>query len=185
MLMKNHCDHDNCCVAIYDYEQGEFVVKSGTFDNIGYDASMNIIDQDTPCANYLKQHNCFLAYFTITSMYDGIVSEQLLYTSLINGQQYWYDFEPPKEIYYALVNTDGTIRGNKLFKGENLTKIEQIIDLRQYDSLEHFKSQRKAELIEIKKQNKKAYLDRVGRGHFEHPSPYLDEEVIKVMTLSK
>jgi len=185
MLMKNNHHYDNCCLAIYDYEHGEFIVKNGTFDNIGYDASMNIIDQCNSSTDYLKYHNCFLAYFTLTSTGEQSVQEQLLYTSLIDGRQHWYDFEPPKETYYALINLDGTIRGNKIFKGNNLAKIEQVIDLRQYGSLEEFKTQRRKELTEIGKQNKKAYFDKVGTGHFENPSPYMDEEVIKVMTLSK
>ena len=182
MLMEDN--YANRCVAIYDYEHGQFIVKNGMFDNIGYDATMNIIDQHTPCIDYLKQHNCFLAYFNLMS--DGrTLSEQLEFTSLINGFSYFYDFEPPKETYYAFVNLDGTIRGNSLFKGEHLSKIEQVIDLGQYGSLEEFKTQRRNKLNEIGKQSKQAYYDRVGTGHWENPSPYLDEEVIKVMSLSK
>lgn len=180
MLMEDYSV--NHCVAIYDYEQGKFVVQKGVFDNIGYDASMGIIDQYTPCTDYLKRYNCFLAYFTLDG---GSVKDELEYTSLINGQQYWYSFEPPKETYYALINLDGTIRGNKIFKGNNLTKIEQVIDLGKYGSLEEFRTQRRGELNKIAKQNKQAYYDRVGTGYFENPSPYLDEEVIKVMSLSK
>jgi len=182
MLMEDY--KDNCCAAIYDYELGKFIVKKGTFDNIGYDASLKIIDQYNHSTDYLKQHNCFLAYFILMS--DGrFLNEQLEYTSSITGNTYFYDFEPPKETYYAFINLDGTIRGNSLFKGERLDKIEQVINLSQYGSLEEFKTQRRTELNEISEQNKKAYYDKVGTGHWENPSPYLDEEVIKVMSLSK
>ena len=58
--------------------------------------------------------------------------------SLINGQRYWYSFEPPKETYYVLINKDGSIRGNRLFKGENFAKIVEVIDLIMHDSLEEF-----------------------------------------------
>ena len=91
----------------------------------------------------------------------------------------------PDDMYNPDVNLDGTIRGNSLFKGEHLGKIEKIIDLSQYGSLEEFKTQRRTELNEISEQNKKAYYDKVGTGHWKNPSPYMDEEVIKVMSLSK
>jgi len=181
MLMKNNCDGNNYCVAVYDYEHGKFVVKDGIFDNIGYDAAMNIIEQDMPYTDYLKQHNCFLAYFSLMSDLD----EYIQYRSPINGEYYFYEFGTPKETYYAFVNVDGTIRGNRLFKGDSLIKIEKTIDLRQYGSLEEFKTQRRMELNEISEQNKKAYYDKIGTGDFGYSSPYLDEEVIKVMSLSK
>jgi len=182
MLLEDH--RFNCCTAVYDYANGKFIAKKGDFDNIGYDASMSIIDQHTPRINYLQQHNCFLAYFTLMS--DGkFLNERIEYISSINRNTYFYDLEPPEETYYAFVNLDGTLRGNSLFRGETITKIEQVIDLRQYGTLEEFKIQRKKELNEIAKQNKKAYFDKVGTGHWENPSPYLDQEVIKVMSLLK
>ena len=184
LIMKDNYDYENHCIAIYDYQQEKFIVETDTFDNIGYDSSMSIIDQCTPRIDYLKQHNCFFAYFTLVSN-NKLGDDGVQYKCSINGSYYWYDFGLPTETYFAFVNLDGTIRGNSLFNGDDITKIEQIINLGPYGSLEAFKIQRRNELNEIIRQNKKAYYDKVGTGDFENPSPYMDQEVIKVMTLSK
>ena len=184
MIMNNyHHSYENTCIAVYDYENCKFVIEKGKFDNIGYDASMSVIDKYQ--SNYLEKYNCFLGYFTLTCKTDCGVLEQIHYTSLINDQQHWHSFEPPKETYYALINKDGSIRGNRLFKGENLTKIEEVIDLRNYKSLEDFKKQRIEVLTQIKNKNKQDYYERLKRINNVTDSPYLDEEVIKVLTLVK
>ena len=174
---------ENICTAVYDYENFRFIVKQGQFDNIGYDSSMSVIDKNQP--NYLEKYNCFLGYFTLSCKTDCGTIEEIQYTSLINDQHYWHSFEPPNETYYALINKDGNIRGNILFKGNSFTEITEAIHLRNYKSLEDFKNQRIEELTQIKNKNKQKYYERLKRINNVTTSPYLDEEVVKIISLEK
>lgn len=183
MLMKNrYPNYDNICIALYDYQNCRFIVPEGKFDNIGYDESMPGIDKYHP--NYLEKYNCFLAYFTLSSEASS-GEEQIFYTSSINGRKYYHSFSPTQETYYALINKDGSIRANKIFKGADFTKIEEVVDLKEYGSLEAFKKHRIEVLTKIKEENKRAYYERLQRINNVTNSPYLDEEVVKVLTLEK
>ena len=181
MLMNNfNHSYENICTAVYDYQNFRIIIPKGKFDNIGYDAAMSIIEKYTPDINYLEKYNCFLGTFTLSCGQSEVVT----YISPLNNREYHYSFEPKKETYYAFINTDGSIRNNTLFKGENLTRIEEVIDLRQYGSLEEFKKQRMMALIEMKEKNKKEYLNKLNQSYEDH-LPYRDSEVIKVLRLEK
>ena len=87
--------------------------------------------------------------------------------------------------YYAILNTDGTIRGNKLFKGSSFSKISQIIDLDQYESLDAFKQERKQLCNDKKQKQKQEYQQMIETRNDGSISPYLDSEVAKVLGLKK
>ena len=78
---------------------------------------------------------------------------------------------------------DGSIRGNKLFRGKNFSKIEEIIDLNEYESLENFKELRKAKCNEIKQLQKQEYYRMIKERNNGSISPYLDEEVARIISL--
>lgn len=80
-------------------------------------------------------------------------TDYIRYTHPITKEKMYKSFALT-ETYYALVNTDGTIRGNKLFKGANFSEITEIIDLKAYSSLREFKEIRIKELYQIRGNNK-------------------------------
>lgn len=117
--------------AIYDYKKGIFVVPQRTWEIVDSGRNNNI----------LKKYGGFLASFSISSDYED--DDVYAYENPITDERIVESFVVRDGNYYALLNLDGTIRGNKLFKGNNFSKIESIIDLDKYESLAQFKEERK------------------------------------------
>lgn len=117
--------------AIYNYKEGKFIVLQNTWKLIESDQN-DII---------LKKYNGFLASFKIKSDYeeDDIFS----YNNTITGEKIVECFGISDGNYFAILNIDGTIRWNKLFKGESFSAITEIINLNEYESLDEFKKERK------------------------------------------
>jgi len=164
--------------SIYDYKNAKFIVEKGIFDSVG-------VDNDVARAmnnhkNYLEEYNCFLGRFTLKSDNDTIV-----YVNPVTNDNLVYSFAPKEETYFALINTNGTIRGKKLFKGNNFSQIETIIDLNDYKSIKDFKEKRTKELNEIKRQIKELYFMKLQNTNQKTISPYLDDEVAKIISLKK
>lgn len=168
--MQNSCGNFN---ALYDYKNAKFVVprdvwkivKSGKYNSI------------------LKKYNGFLALFEISSDYeDGDVYS---YINPMTNEEIVESFGVNDGTYYAILNLDGTIRGNKSFKGHSFSKISQIIDLEQYESLDAFKQERKQLCNAQKEKQKQEYQEMIEARNEESFSPYLDNEDAKVLGLKK
>ena len=71
------------------------------------------------------------------------------------------------------MNIDGIIRQNKLFKGEDLTSIEETITLPENTSLKDFKTNRLQVLIQKNKEEAEEYNQKA--------ASYRDKDVIKVL----
>lgn len=109
--------------GLYDYKKGCFVVPL----NIWY----YLTDY------YLKKYDGYLANFKLSSTKSELSSYNLYTkTDNLNNKNLL------EEQYFALVNRDGTIRGNKIFKGNSLSKVTEIIDLSNYENIDAFKSER-------------------------------------------
>lgn len=166
--VQNSCGNFN---ALYDYKNGKFVVPRGDWSVVesGRDNSI------------LKKYNGFLASFSISSDYEE--GDVFSYTNPITNKKIIESFTVNDSNYYAILNTDGTIRGNKLFKGSSFSRISQIIDLDEYESLEAFKQERKQLCNAQKQKQKQEYQHLIESRADGSISPYLDSEVAKVLEL--
>lgn len=157
--------------ALYDYENAKFVVPKNTWGLLDF-GHKNI---------NLKDYNGILASFSISSTYesDDIIS----YVNPVTHEKLNAQFSISDGDYYAILNLDGTIRGNKLFKGKSFSKIEEIINLNEYESLEEFKKLRKKWCNEMKQKNKNAYQEMIKKRNDGSISPYLDSEVMRILKM--
>ena len=166
--VQNNCGYFN---AIYDYKKGIFVVPQNTWESVDSGRSNNI----------LKKYGGFLASFSISSDYED--GDVYAYENPITGERIVESFDVKDGDYYAILELDGTIRGNKLFKGSSFSKITKIIDLDEYNSLDEFKQERKQLCNETKKKQKQEYYQMLETRNDGSISPYLDSEVAKVLNL--
>jgi len=167
---QNGCGQFN---ALYDYKSGEFVVPRDVWDVVesGYNNEL------------LKKYNGFLATFRVTSDYEE--GDVYSYINPITNDKIVESFGKSDGNYYAIINTDGTIRQNKLFKGSSFSKISQIIDLDEYESLESFKEERKQICNVNKQKQKEEYKKMIEARNDGSISPYLDSEVAQILGLKK
>lgn len=168
-VQKNHRYFD----ALYDYKNGGFLVSKGIWDSINSGVNNKI----------LTKYNGFHATFSISSDFEG--GDIFSYINAITNERIIKKFDVQDGTYHALLNIDGTIRGNKLFKGSALSRIEEIIDLDQYESLEAFKQERKQICNAEKQRQKQEYQKMIASRNDGNISPYLDSEVAKILSLKK
>lgn len=168
--VQNSCGAFN---ALYDYKNGKFVVPRGVWGVVESGRNNSI----------LKKYNGFLASFGISSDYEE--GDVYSYINPMTNEKIVESFGVKDGTYYAILNTDGTIRGNKLFKGSSFSKISQIIDLDQYESLDAFKQERKQLCNDKKQKQKQEYQQMIETRNDGSISPYLDGEVAKVLGLKK
>lgn len=173
----------NSCGSIYNYQTGEFIVKKKEFNVIGTTNWVSGTGYSLPSVNYLEKYGCFLAYFMLeTKKEEGDI---ISYTNPVTLEKMNFDFNKWSGLYFALLNTDGTIKDNKLFYGRDFSRIDFPIDLNEYGSLAHFKELKLQELEEQKKARKEAYYEKLRIEGKDFISPYQDEEVVKVLKHSK
>lgn len=168
--VQNGCGSFN---ALYDYKNGKFTVPAGVWREITTGRNNEI----------LNKYNGFLASFEISADYEE--GDVFSYTNPITNEKMVASFGASDGNYYAILNIDGTIRGNKLFKGNSFSKISQIIDLDQYESLYAFKQERKQLCNTQKQKQKQEYQQMIETRNDGSISPYLDSEVAKVLVLKK
>ena len=159
--------------AVYNYKEGKFIIPQNTWSEVG-----------TRYHNlHLERYKGFLASFEIKS--DHEEDDEFSYTCPITDCTVEESFEVTDGNYYAIIDIDGTIRGNKLFKGDSFSKITQIIDLDKYESLDAFKNERKQLCTDEKQRRKQEYHQLLESRNDGNISPYLDSEVEKVLNLKK
>lgn len=159
--------------GLYNYKEAKFVVSQNIWADI-YSGRHN---------NYLKKYGGFLASFSISSDYEE--GDTYSYNNIITGERIVESFIVKDDNYYAILNIDGTIKSNKLFKGTCFSKIKEIINLDEYESLDEFKKERKKICNDIKRKNKQAYYELLNSRSDDNISPYLDSEVAKILNLKK
>lgn len=159
--------------ALYDYKNGKFVVPRGDWGLLEFGSENKL----------LEQYNGILASFSISSDYEE--DDSFSYVNPITNKKMVESFGVRDGNYYALLNLDGTIRGNKLFKGSDFSKIESIIDLTEYGTLAEFKKERKKFCNDKKKKQKQKYYQMIELRNDGSISPYLDSEVAKIFELKK
>ncbi len=157
--------------ALYNYKEGKFVVPQDTWSSIESGRGNSI----------LKKYNGFLATFNIRSDYEE--GDVYAYNNPMTGERIVESFGVEDGHYYAILDIDGTIRGNKLFKGHSFSKITEIIDLDKYESLDDFKIERKQLCNNQKQKRKQAYYQLLKTRNDGSISPYLDSEVAKVLNI--
>lgn len=159
--------------SLYDYKKGKFVVPRGIW---------KIVDSGRD-NKFLEKYNGFLATIEIKSDYEE--DDVYAYDNPITKEKIVESFGVKDSYYYAILNIDGTIRGNKLFKGESFSKITEIIDLSKYESVIEFKNERKSICNETKRRKKQEYYQLLESRNDGSISPYLDSEVIKILKLDQ
>lgn len=170
----------DCCGSIYNYKTCEFVVEKNIFDGISTTNRLAGINHAIPEVNYLKEHECFLANFELESEYQE--DDIIYYTNPITKEDMSYAFGS-SEVYFAFLNIDGSIKGNELLRGRNLSRIKNTIPLDGYESLEQFKFLRIKELTEEKNKVRNAYFERLNLENKEFISPYQDDEIMKLLKI--
>jgi hypothetical protein len=155
--------------ALYDYKNDKFIISKGVWNQIGFE--------------YLDKYNGILGFLEIKS--DFSYDDTYSYINCVTGEKVYKSFNVSDGIYYAMLNLDGTIRGNKLFKGNDFSEIEQIIDLNEYESLLDFKNKRKEICNQEKMKRKQEYSELIKSKKCNSTSPYLDNEVLKILKLKK
>lgn len=171
------------CGALYNYKEDRFVTKIGDWEIISSGNYAAGVEYHLPHVNYLEQYNCFLANFSINTTYQA--GDIISYTHPITRERMVHSFNLTDGKYFALLNIDGTIRGNKLFKGSSFSKINEIIDLNEYKSLEDFKEKQLVKLEALKHKIIMDYLREVHSREESNISPYKDLDVMRVLQLKK
>ena len=159
--------------AVYDYKSGEFVIPQNTWKLVESGRHNNL----------LKEYGGFLASFSISSDYED--DDVFSYKNSITGQRIVESFCVSDGNYYAILNLDGTIRKNKLFKGDSFERITEIIDLDKYESLDAFKKERKQVCNNTRDKRKQEYHQLLESRNDGNISPYLDSEIEKILKLKK
>ncbi len=155
--------------GLYDYTKGKFIIPLNDWDTLLFGNHKE----------YIKKYKGILATFELTSEFEK--GDVFTYINPVTSQSMIESFKIQDKPYFAILNFDGSIRGNKLFYGNDFSKIEDIIDLNHYDSLQDFKKQRKAILTNIKREKKLEYEKRLKSKQEKNLSPYLDDEVYKIV----
>lgn len=172
----------NCCDMIYNYKEGKFIIEKGVFDCIGTNNSVSgLVKYTSYNLDYLKKYGCFLGYFKLE--YPIEEDDIVTYINEVTEEKMEYSFAFSSGLYFALINPDGKIRGNKLFRGSDFSKITEVINLDKYVSLKDFKKEEINKLNIQKNEIKKRSLEIIKKRNKINMSPYLDEEVIKVLKL--
>ena len=159
--------------ALYDYKKGVFVVSKKVW---------GIVDSGRD-NKFLEKYNGFLATFEINSDYEE--DDVYAYDNPITTERIVESFCVRDGYYYAILNIDGTIRGNKLFKGKSFSRITEMIDLSKYESITSFKKERKNICNETKKRKKQEYYQLLESRNDGSISPYLDNEVARILELNQ
>lgn len=160
--------------SLYDYINGKFIVPQGNFARLDFGSRNEI----------LKEYHGMIGSFSVSSDYEK--RDLYHYTNAITGVRGVRSFKVTKGNYYGMVNLDGSIRGNKLFRGKSFSEPEEIIDLDHYESLDAFKREVKEECNREKQELKKQFFQSLEER--EATSPYLDQEmagIIKVKSSTK
>jgi hypothetical protein len=155
--------------SLYDYKNDRFIIPQNEWYSINL--------------NYLDKYDGILGVFGIHSDYNE--DDEYSYRNSVTGEIMEATFSVSDGDYYGMINLDGSIRGNKLFKGSSFSKIEEIIDLDKYESLEQFKAERKKYCNELKAKQKQAYYEMLSERNYDSFSPYLDSEVKRIIELKK
>ncbi len=151
--------------AIYNYKTAKFIIPEGIWNNIYYDEII------------LNNFQGILVSLDINSDNYSYVYNNAIYDAMFhNPEKQNFNFQ---ERYYAVINLDGTIRANKLFKGEDFPKVTEIIDLNTYASLNDFILKRKQVCNSIAQAQKEKFVKDINN------SIYLDKEVVQVLELKK
>lgn len=152
------------------------IIKKGLF----------VVPQDTwelVRSGWLEKYGGILASFSIESDYED--DDVYAYENPITNERIVKSFSVSDGYYYAILELDGTIRGNKLFKGNSFSEITEIIDLDKYKSLDEFKQEKKQLCNDTKKKKKQEYYQMIKNRNDGSISPYLDSEVAKILNLRK
>ncbi len=140
--------------GLYDYRNGGFIIPLNTW--------CYLTDY------YLANYGGYLANFKI-SLNSSKLSSNNLYTKTGNIKSE----KLVEEQYFALINKDGTIRGNKLFKGNSLSQVTEIIDLGKCESVDVFKIERTKAL--------KEYAKIVEKNEKQSTEEFLIKEVFEIL----
>lgn len=157
----------------YSYKNGNYTIKNELWESINFEEIKDLS----------QKYKGALGRMKITSDYEE--DDTYTFISSLTNEKVVESFEVSDGNYYAILNFDGTILGNKLFRGNSFSKLEEPIGLDEYESLEDFIKIRKEWCNQMKRRNKKYYqemLSKKGDGSF---SPYLDEEVLRILELKK
>ncbi len=100
--------------SLYDYKNGKFIVPQGAFAKLDFGCHNEI----------LKEYHGVIGSFSICSDYKKYDSYS--YVNAITGKVERRFFKVRKGDYYGMLNLDGSIRGNQLFRGILLQSLRRL-----------------------------------------------------------
>ena len=159
--------------GLYDYKEGSFIIKPGTWKYLEFGLNNENVE------NFAG----IVAGFDITSSLEP--NDEYSYFNEITGEQVIRSFKVNDGSYFAILNLDGSIRGNKLFKGTSLSKVDQVIDLNNYQSLDNFIYERIEICDDIKCREKNQFYSTLVETSDGVVLPYQDLEVARILNLNK
>jgi len=156
---------------IYDYVKAKFLFDPTFWENISI--------------ALFEQYQVFLGSFTLASDKSKKFPSSISWEHPLTKKRITYQIEQKDIPYFAILELDGSIRGNKLFQGNSFSEITNIIDLDEYGSLDEFVLFRKKVLNEQRDLRKLEYDQRKQELQTEYATPYLDNEVMKLVRTRK
>ena len=131
---------------LYNYKTCKFIVEPPTYDYLTIGKGR---------IDYLNEYDGFLASFKVKS--DPYDDDYVSWIDKVTGEDVSYRFLY-EEQYFAIVNKDGSIRNNKVFKGNSFSEITAIEDISKFNSLDDFKNYIRRKLNTEKYKEKYKYL---------------------------
>lgn len=161
---------------MYDLNNSKVLIEAGLFDSFAFYSSEVSEAKGHDVIDYTKDFNAIIGVFDIVSRDEDDI---YTYNDPLTGATVTCDFGIHEGNYYAMINMDGTIRSNKLFRGNDFSKIEFIVDMDEFKSLEAYKEYRQ-DVVNRRKQNLKKDFNKSMETYGAY-FPYQNEGVIKLL----
>ena len=161
---------------VYDINNSKVLIEPGLYDSFAFYSSEVSPATGRDVIDYTKDFNAIIGVFDIVSRDEDDI---YTYNDPLTGTNVTCDFGIHEGIYYAMINMDGTIRSNKLFRGNDFSKIEFIVDMDEFKSLEAYKVYRQ-DVVNRRKQNLKKDFNKSMQKYGAY-FPYQNEGVIKLL----
>ncbi len=164
-------------IGVYDWINSKFVIEMRQFGI--YTDFIDICSRDHKAKDFLKMYGAFVGIFNITTEYKE--DDEICYTNPITLENISVSFPKMNESYIAILNMDGSIRNNCLFKGNSLDTVTEIINLNEFGSLENFKNTVRQKMEADRIKQKEIFNASLKETEFGITTPYLDDEVMRIL----
>lgn len=174
-IIRNYYEEEQT-ELMYDLNNSKVLIEAGLFDSFAFYSSEVSEAKGHDVIDYTKDFDAIVGVFDIVSRDEDDI---YTYNDPLTGATVTCDFGIHEGNYYAMINMDGTIRSNKMFRGNDFSKIEFIVDMDEFKSLEAYKVYRQ-DVVNRRKQNLKKDFNKSMETYGAY-FPYQNEGVIKLL----